>query len=100
MFGTLYATCAFIEGSMFISHGIWYLRTREIRKRAEAAGMSFGESPEAIEWQNSGFDLSLSKIFGKLRRTEKEESEPSQREEDVEKTSIEAVGLKTLHEAL
>ena len=47
-------SCA-IEYSVFISHGIWLLRTRAIRRRAKEAQLSFDDFPEAIEWQESGF---------------------------------------------
>lgn len=42
---------------MFISHGIWLLRTREIRARARANGLSFDEFPEAIAWQAKGINV-------------------------------------------
>lgn len=57
------ASCVF-EYSLFISHGIWLLRTRDLRRRAAEAGCSFDEFPEAVEWQESGFKLN--KVFGKM----------------------------------
>jgi hypothetical protein len=44
-----------IEYGVFISHGIWLLRTRKLRRRAKEADCSFDEFPEAIEWQQNGF---------------------------------------------
>ncbi|KAK5560185.1 hypothetical protein LTR46_001935 [Exophiala xenobiotica] len=55
LFGTLYALCAFMEMSMFLSHGIWLLRTRRLRKKCKEAGLGFDSHPEALEWQNNGF---------------------------------------------
>ncbi|KAK5240351.1 hypothetical protein LTS06_012486 [Exophiala xenobiotica] len=55
LFGTLYALCAFMEMSMFLSHGIWLLRTRRLRKKCKEAGLDFDSHPEALEWQNNGF---------------------------------------------
>ena len=40
-----------------MSHGIWLLRTRRIRKRASEAQMSFDDFPEAVEWQSNGLKL-------------------------------------------
>jgi hypothetical protein len=42
---------------MFISHGIWLLRTRELRRLARDAELIFDDLPEAIEWQAGGFKL-------------------------------------------
>ena len=36
-----------IEGGIFVSHGIWLLRTRKIRAAAKAAGKSFDDIPES-----------------------------------------------------
>ncbi|KAI1610256.1 PQ loop repeat-domain-containing protein [Exophiala viscosa] len=59
LFGTLYAAC--IEMSMFISHGIWLLRTRRLRKKCKEAGLEFDLHPEAVQWQSSGFKVSWSR---------------------------------------
>ena len=62
---------------MFISHGIWLLRTRGIRRRAKEAHLSFDEFPEAIEWQESGFRFH--RAFNRRRIPERirlEESRP------------------------
>lgn len=40
---------------MFISHGIWLLRTRRLRKKCKEAGLDFDSHPEALEWQDNGF---------------------------------------------
>ncbi|KAJ3545097.1 hypothetical protein NM208_g2688 [Fusarium decemcellulare] len=58
-FGTLYALVAIIELSMFLSHGVWYLRTRDLRSRAKAAGQDYDDFPEAIEYQSKGVNMSL-----------------------------------------
>lgn len=42
---------------MFISHGVWLLRTRGLRRRAKDAGLAFDELPEAIAWQEGGLKL-------------------------------------------
>ena len=44
---------------MFISHGVWLLRTRDLRRRAKTFGMTFDEFPEAREWQAGGLKLDL-----------------------------------------
>lgn len=46
---------ALIELCLFISQGIWLLRTRGIRRRAKEAGLGFDDFPEAVEWQDKGF---------------------------------------------
>ncbi|KAF4974091.1 hypothetical protein FZEAL_8964 [Fusarium zealandicum] len=53
-FGTLYTLVALIELSMFVSHGIWLYRTRNLRTDAKAAGLEYDEFPEALEWQDGG----------------------------------------------
>ena len=40
----------FIEGGIFVSHGIWLLRTRKLRKEAKLAGICFDDLPEAEEY--------------------------------------------------
>ena len=40
----------FIEGGIFISHGIWLFRTRKLRKIAKLAGKSFDDLPESEEY--------------------------------------------------
>lgn len=55
----MYMDSAFVEIIMFISHGIWLLRTRKIRRRAKQAGVSFDDFPEAIEWQERAFKFGL-----------------------------------------
>jgi hypothetical protein len=50
---------AAIELSMFVSHGIWYLRTRSIRLKAKDAGIAFEEFPELVQWQECGMIATL-----------------------------------------
>ncbi|EXJ89303.1 hypothetical protein A1O3_02369 [Capronia epimyces CBS 606.96] len=57
LFGTLYALCACIEMSMFVSHGIWLLRTRHLRRMCTELGVDFDAYPPAVEWQNSGIKV-------------------------------------------
>jgi hypothetical protein len=57
LFGTMYALCCAIEMSMVASHMIWLIRTRGIRKRAKAAGETFDEYEEGVEWQAKGIDI-------------------------------------------
>ena len=45
--GCLFIVCIFIEGGIFVSHGIWLLRTRKLRARAKAAGRDFDDLPES-----------------------------------------------------
>ena len=42
---------------MVVSHLIWLLRTRDIRKLAKEAGKTFDEFDEGIEWQAKGIDV-------------------------------------------
>jgi hypothetical protein len=42
---------------MVASHLIWLLRTRDMRRRAQAFGHSFDSSDECIQWQAKGIDL-------------------------------------------
>ena len=45
--GCLFIVCIFIEGGIFVSHGIWLLRTRKLRAAARAAGLDFDDLPES-----------------------------------------------------
>ena len=40
----------FIEGGIFVSHGIWLIRTRKLRKEAKLAGKSFDDLPESEDY--------------------------------------------------
>jgi hypothetical protein len=59
---------------MFISHGVWLLRTRDLRRRAKDADLPFDELPEARAWQEGGFKLgpmpNLSTLLNAVRRKE------------------------------
>ncbi|OQV04850.1 hypothetical protein CLAIMM_09672 [Cladophialophora immunda] len=70
LFGTLYALCASIEMSIFLSHGIWLMRTRKMRKRAEEAGLDFDTYPESAEWQKNGSKFRLWPVRARTRPTE------------------------------
>jgi hypothetical protein len=58
-----------IEMSVVVSHLIWLLRTRGIRKRAKEAGETFDESAEGAAWQAKGINLEK-KFFGLFRQKE------------------------------
>ncbi|KAL8658264.1 MAG: hypothetical protein Q9202_007606 [Teloschistes flavicans] len=49
----MYTVCATIEAGIFISHAIWLLRTRGIRRRAKAAETTWDDFPEAQAWQEN-----------------------------------------------
>ncbi|CAK7237708.1 hypothetical protein SBRCBS47491_010093 [Sporothrix bragantina] len=53
-FGILYGLVVLIEGSVFVSQGVWLLRTRGLRARARAANLPFDDYEEAMEWQRQG----------------------------------------------
>lgn len=63
---------------MFVSHGIWFLRTRDLRKKATDAGLSFDELPEAKAWQDKGYDVGFDRLWQRLwRRSESPSETPS-----------------------
>ncbi|CAD6570171.1 MAG: hypothetical protein ASARMPRED_003527 [Alectoria sarmentosa] len=45
--GCLFIVCIFIEGGIFVSHGLWLIRTRKLRAAAKAAGHDLDELPES-----------------------------------------------------
>lgn len=45
--GSLFIVCMFVEGGIFVSHGIWLFRTRKLRAIAKATGQDFDEMPES-----------------------------------------------------
>ncbi|SLM34789.1 PQ-loop repeat [Lasallia pustulata] len=51
--GMMYIVCLALELGIFVSHGIWLLRTRKLRKQAKLAGMKFDDLPEARKYQTS-----------------------------------------------
>ncbi len=55
---------------MFVSHGIWFLRTRDIRRRAKEAGVEFDDFDEAIEWQSKGKDYTFGTLWRRMRKNE------------------------------
>ena len=42
-----------LELGIFVSQGIWLVRTRKLRKQAKLAGMEFDDLPEARQYQAS-----------------------------------------------
>ena len=44
--GCLFIVCIFIEGGIFVAHGIWLFRTRKLRAAAKTAGRDFDELPD------------------------------------------------------
>ena len=81
-----------IEYGVFISHGIWLMRTRKLRQTAKEADCTFDELPEAIEWQQAGFkwrSLSNKMQPERYRRTQ----DPDE-EQDLGARSINEVGLQ------
>lgn len=67
-------SCA-AEYSMFVSHGIWLLRTRGIRQRAKVAQLPFDEFPEAVEWQDGGWKFHWTFFGMRPRKTPTTETE-------------------------
>ncbi|KAL6720432.1 hypothetical protein ACLMJK_002354 [Lecanora helva] len=69
--GVMYAACAAIEAMIFLSQGIWLLRTRKIRQRAKEAEMTWEEFPEAQAWQEKRWRLSWSRDRIQARKADK-----------------------------
>ncbi len=53
----MYAACAIIEASIFLSQAVWLIRTRKIRRRAKEADLVWDDFPEAQAWQGKGSKL-------------------------------------------
>ncbi len=49
--GVLYICCIMLEAGIFLSHFIWLIRTRKLRKQAKEAGMDFDDLPEAQRYR-------------------------------------------------
>ena len=49
--GVIYICCIMLEAGIFLSHIIWLLRTRKLRKQAKDAGIDFDDMPEAQKYQ-------------------------------------------------
>jgi len=49
--GVLYICCIMLEAGIFLSHFIWLLRTRKLRKQAKDSGIDFDDLPEARKYQ-------------------------------------------------
>lgn len=48
---------AIFEASIFISHAVWLIRTRNIRRRAKEAELDWEEFPESQAWQEDRLRL-------------------------------------------
>ena len=57
-------TSTLIELGIFISHGIWLLRTRSLRREAAGLGVDFDAYPKAVDWEKAGFKLGLFERHG------------------------------------
>ena len=66
--GCLFIVCIFIEGGIFVSHGIWLFRTRKLRAVAKAAGRDFDELPESdvchVETERKGSIAASRDVIG------------------------------------
>ncbi|KAF7190063.1 putative membrane protein [Pseudocercospora fuligena] len=83
-FGTLYILCMAFEYAILISHGVWLLRTRGIRKRAKEAQTPYDDFPEAIEWQAQAWTLDWLSLKG-IRRSKKDpEKDVSKLDEPID----------------
>ena len=49
--GVLYVICLILEGGIFVSHILWRIRTRKLRKKAKDEGVDFDDMPEAAKYQ-------------------------------------------------
>ncbi len=49
--GVLYICCIMLEAGIFISHFIWLVRTRKLRKQAKDTGVDFDDMPEAQKYR-------------------------------------------------
>ncbi|KAF2844463.1 PQ loop repeat protein-like protein [Plenodomus tracheiphilus IPT5] len=58
LFGTTAAICCAIWSGTVISHLTWLFRTRELRKCAKEAGLTFDQYEDGIYWQAQGLDVS------------------------------------------
>jgi hypothetical protein len=56
------------------------MRTKEMRERAKAAGKTFDESEECVQWQSHGIDLKG--VFSNLFSGKKRPRSNSQSDED------------------
>jgi len=75
--------------SIFVSQGIWLLRTRGIRRRAKEAEKTFDEFPEAQGWQDEGINIGSSRLMIRVkaaleRKKKKNVSDPESRGTTVE----------------
>jgi hypothetical protein len=86
--------------SVVVSHLIWLLRTRGIRKRAKEARETFDESAEGAAWQAKGVNLEK-KFFGLFRKKEDENIDGgAETPVDPEEVTPEEVTPKTVPNAV
>ncbi|KAI2628084.1 PQ loop repeat-domain-containing protein [Hypomontagnella submonticulosa] len=72
--GVLYIVCIFLETGIFLSHVIWLVRTRTVRKEAASRGKTFDDV--AAEHEERGLPFKFSE--------RKSSKKPKGRESDVE----------------
>ena len=49
--GVLYICCIMLEAGIFLSHFIWLVRTRKLRKQAKDAGIDFDDLPGTSKYR-------------------------------------------------
>ncbi|KAI0178985.1 PQ loop repeat-domain-containing protein [Hypoxylon sp. FL1284] len=64
--GVLYIVCILLESGIFLSHIIWLLRTRKIRKEAKARGKTFDDIAAEHEEQGIPFKFAERKSRKKI----------------------------------
>lgn len=55
--GVLYICCIMLEAGIFLSHFIWLIRTRKLRKQAKESGIDFDDLPEARKYHVMDVEL-------------------------------------------
>ncbi|KAL1875133.1 hypothetical protein VTK73DRAFT_10270 [Phialemonium thermophilum] len=79
--GVLYIICCFLEMGIFMSHIIWRIRTREIRKEAAAQGKTFDEI--AAEYEAAGVPFKFAERKSRQEQIERRSDEESNSREEV-----------------
>lgn len=83
--GVLYIICCLLELGIFISHAIWLVRTRKIRKAAAAEGKTFDDIAAEHKAEGTPFKFAERK-FRKHRKGKLDEEQAVRSEEAVGQT--------------
>ncbi|KAI0004037.1 PQ loop repeat-domain-containing protein [Xylariaceae sp. FL0662B] len=85
--GILYIACILLELGIFLSHIIWRIRTREIRREAKSRGKTFDDMAADAEAEGLPFKFAYRKSSAPPKRVEQSDVEAGVTGDEAEESS-------------